>query len=139
MRQTTEVMTRSDLDEAIELNERAINERDGSEPDAIRDAALAIARKLTDDQRAILVAMLRAGKSSEEVKAFMVARYGDFVLYRPQFQTNTYLLWLGPFVLLLIALVLFVRRLRASAAPVEVDARALSEARELLEKDESRS
>jgi len=69
----------------------------------------------------------------------MVTRYGDFVLYRPQFKTGTYLLWLGPFVLLLLVLYAVVRRLRAAARPAEVDSGALAEARQLLEKDEPRS
>jgi cytochrome c-type biogenesis protein CcmH len=66
----------------------------------------------------------------------MVARYGDFVLYRPQFQSNTYLLWLGPFLLLLVVLYLLVRRLRAANKPVEVDAAAMAEAKQLLEEKE---
>jgi cytochrome c-type biogenesis protein CcmH len=45
--------------------------------------------------------MLQAGRSDEQIKQFMVTRYGDFVLYRPPVQKNTYLLWLGPFILLL--------------------------------------
>ena len=46
--------------------------------------------------------MLLAGKSNDEIKLFMVERYGDFVLYRPPVQQNTYLLWVGPLVMLLI-------------------------------------
>ena len=41
-----------------------------------------------------------AGKSDAEIKQYLVARYGDFVLYRPPLQSNTWLLWVGPFVLL---------------------------------------
>ena len=58
---------------------------------------------------------LQAGKSEQEVLDFMVARYGDFVLYRPPLRTTTILLWAGPFVLLvagLFGLVIFVRRRR---------------------------
>jgi cytochrome c-type biogenesis protein CcmH len=47
------------------------------------------------------------GKSDEEIIDFMVARYGDFVLYKPRFQANTYLLWLGPALLILIGLGVF--------------------------------
>ncbi|MFC1702233.1 cytochrome c-type biogenesis protein CcmH, partial [Pseudomonadota bacterium] len=43
-----------------------------------------------------------AGNSDDEIKLFMVERYGDFVLYRPPVQQNTYLLWLAPLGLLLI-------------------------------------
>jgi len=44
--------------------------------------------------------MLRAGKSETEVYAYMTARYGDFVLYRPPLKATTAPLWFGPFVLL---------------------------------------
>ena len=94
--------------------------------------------ELARDLRRETYDMLQAGKSPEEVIDFMVARYGDFVLYRPQFKTSTWLLWLGPFVLLLIVLVVFVRRMRAASEPAEVDAATLAQARNLLEDKESR-
>jgi len=93
---------------------------------------------LAQDLRRETYEMLQQGKSREEVVEFMVARYGDFVLYRPQFKSSTYLLWLGPFLLLLVVLFFVVRRLRAAARPVEVDAAALDDARNLLEQDESK-
>lgn len=93
---------------------------------------------LAKDLRRETYEMLSAGKSRDEVVEFMVARYGDFVLYRPQFKSTTYLLWLGPFLLLLAVLFLVIRRLRAAARPVEVDAGKLAEARQLLEREESR-
>lgn len=58
--------------------------------------------QLAHDLRAEVHEMLLAGKSDDEIKQFMVERYGDFVLYRPPVQENTYLLWLAPIVLLLI-------------------------------------
>ena len=58
--------------------------------------------QLAHDLRAEVHEMLVAGKSDDEIKQFMVERYGDFVLYRPPVQKNTYLLWLAPMVLLLI-------------------------------------
>jgi cytochrome c-type biogenesis protein CcmH len=62
---------------------------------------------LAHDLRREVHAMLQTGQSDEQIKQFMVERYGDFVLYRPPVQQNTYLLWLAPAVLLLIgALVL---------------------------------
>jgi cytochrome c-type biogenesis protein CcmH len=93
---------------------------------------------LARDLRRETYEMLQEGKSPAQVVDFMVARYGDFVLYRPQFKSSTYLLWLGPFLLLLVVLYFFVRRLRARQAPVEVDEAALDEARRLLEQDEPR-
>jgi len=91
---------------------------------------------LAKDLRRETYEMLSEGKSAQQVVEFMVARYGDFVLYRPQFQSNTYLLWLGPFVLLLIVLFLFVRRLRASRRAVDVDEDSMKAAKNLLEDDE---
>jgi len=91
---------------------------------------------LAQDLRRETYEMLQQGKSQQEVVEFMVARYGDFVLYRPQFKSSTYLLWLGPFLLLIVVLIIVVRRLRAAAKPVEVDADALADARNLLEQDE---
>lgn len=58
--------------------------------------------QLAHDLRAEVHEMLLAGKSNDEIKLFMVERYGDFVLYRPPVQQNTYLLWVGPLVMLLI-------------------------------------
>ncbi len=92
---------------------------------------------LARDLRRETYEMLREGKSSEQVVEFMVARYGDFVLYRPQFKSTTYLLWLGPFLLMLGVLYLLVRRLRKPEKAVEMDANALSEAKQLLENNES--
>ncbi|HKO99680.1 MAG TPA: cytochrome c-type biogenesis protein [Pyrinomonadaceae bacterium] len=44
---------------------------------------------------------MKAGKSDEEIITYLTARYGDFVLYRPRVKPVTYLLWFGPFILLL--------------------------------------
>ncbi|MCP4471707.1 MAG: cytochrome c-type biogenesis protein CcmH [Gammaproteobacteria bacterium] len=93
--------------------------------------------ELARDLRRETYEMLRQGKSPEQVVEFMVARYGDFVLYRPQFKPTTYLLWLGPFLLMLGVLYLLVRRLRKPDETVEVDADALTKAKQLLENNES--
>jgi len=62
---------------------------------------------LAHDLRREVHEMVLAGRTNKQIKEFLVARYGDFVLYRPPVQKNTYLLWLAPLVLLLIgALVL---------------------------------
>jgi cytochrome c-type biogenesis protein CcmH len=55
---------------------------------------------------------LANGASESEVREFMVARYGDFVLYRPPLKASTVALWLGPFALLVAGLALLWRRLR---------------------------
>ncbi|MGH8400585.1 MAG: cytochrome c-type biogenesis protein [Gammaproteobacteria bacterium] len=48
--------------------------------------------------------MVAAGKTDADIRAFMVNRYGDFILYKPPVQTSTSLLWFGPFLFLLIAI-----------------------------------
>jgi cytochrome c-type biogenesis protein CcmH len=57
--------------------------------------------QLAHDLRSEVHEMLLAGNSNDEIKQFMVQRYGDFVLYRPPVQKNTYLLWLAPLILML--------------------------------------
>jgi cytochrome c-type biogenesis protein CcmH len=56
---------------------------------------------LAHDLRREVHEMLMSGQSNEQIKQFLVDRYGDFVLYRPPVQQNTYLLWLAPLILLL--------------------------------------
>ena len=56
--------------------------------------------------------MIQAGNSDEEIVTFLVARYGDFVLYNPPVKPSTYLLWFGPFVLLLLAAFILLRSIR---------------------------
>lgn len=57
---------------------------------------------LAQDLRQEIYDMMQAGQSDDQIKTFMVERYGDFVLYRPPMQGNTLALWLIPGVLLLI-------------------------------------
>ena len=59
--------------------------------------------ELAQDLRREVYEMLRAGKSKEEIISFLVARYGDFVLYSPPLKPSTYPLWFGPFALLGVA------------------------------------
>ena len=55
---------------------------------------------LAVDLRQQIREQMRAGKSDQEIIAFMTERYGDFVLFNPPVKMTTYLLWFGPFVLL---------------------------------------
>ena len=66
---------------------------------------------LAIDLRNQIREQLAAGKSERDVMDFMVARYGDFVLYRPPFKASTAALWLGPFVLLVLGALILYRRL----------------------------
>jgi cytochrome c-type biogenesis protein CcmH len=68
---------------------------------------------------------LTQGQSQRQILDFMVERYGDFVLYRPPLKTTTALLWLGPFALLGIAVLMLIvnvrRRRRAAQTAVMSD------------------
>jgi cytochrome c-type biogenesis protein CcmH len=69
--------------------------------------------ELAQDLRREIRKMIGEGKSDQEILDFMVARYGDFVRYRPPIKPTTWLLWGGPFLLLLGGiggLVVFLRR-----------------------------
>ena len=66
---------------------------------------------LAEDLRREIREQIKAGKSDKEIIAFLTARYGDFVLYRPRVTPTTYLLWFGPFVLLAVGLVVLYRQL----------------------------
>ena len=75
--------------------------------------------ELAQDLRAEIRAMIKAGKSDQQIKDFMVDRYGDFVLYRPPVKTTTYLLWFGPFLLLAIAILALINYLRRRGAQLD--------------------
>ena len=82
----------------------------------IADSNAALAKDLRREVRDMLV----KGKSDEEIKDFMLERYGDFVLYNPPVKTTTVPLWIGPFVLLaigLVGVVVMVRRRGHQAQP----------------------
>jgi len=78
--------------------------------------------ELAQDLRREIRKMIGEGKTDQEILDFMVARYGDFVRYRPPVKPTTWLLWGGPFVLLaggIGALIAFLRRrAKEEAAPV---------------------
>jgi cytochrome c-type biogenesis protein CcmH len=75
---------------------------------------------LAGDLRHELREQLASGKSDDEVLKFMTDRYGAFVLYQPPFEARTWLLWLGPAVLLLGGLAIAVRIIMKRAKlPIE--------------------
>jgi cytochrome c-type biogenesis protein CcmH len=59
---------------------------------------------LANDLRREIRTLIKEGKSDDQIRSFMVDRYGDFVLYRPPVKPITWLLWIGPFVILLIGI-----------------------------------
>ena len=78
--------------------------------------------KIAVDLRKNLYNLLQEGKTDQEIIDFMVYRYGDFVLYRPQLKKQTYILWFGPIVVILgFALsVIFVLRKRSKGKANEL-------------------
>ena len=94
---------------------------------------------LADDLRREVRGLASAGKSDDEIKAYLVARYGDFVLYNPPVKSTTWLLWGGPFALLggggLLWWVVLRRRAR-NAAPPPRDPEGEARARAILENAE---
>ncbi len=60
---------------------------------------------IAHDLRLQVLRMMRAGKSDVQIKAFLVARYSEFVLYRPTVEPRNWLLWFGPGILLLLGAV----------------------------------
>jgi len=97
---------------------------------------------LAADLRKQIAQQLQAGRSPAQIRDYMVERYGDFVLYRPPFQATTALLWLGPFALLVGALVFLLRTLARrsrSAVPAALSADERRRVRRLLDNEEASS
>lgn len=76
---------------------------------------------IAHDLRRQVFEMMQAGKSDDEIKAYLVDRYSQFVLYKPPVEPSTWLLWFGPLALLAIGgIVVAVQvRRRARQAPVD--------------------
>ena len=96
---------------------------------------------LAADLRQVVRERVTAGDTDEEVRTFMVERYGDFVLLKPPFEAATWLLWLGPFAVVLIgagAVFAYLRRRRSAgeATPLTREERARLDAL-LAEEDEA--
>ncbi|GAC1456361.1 MAG: cytochrome c-type biogenesis protein CcmH [Steroidobacteraceae bacterium] len=82
---------------------------------------------LAADLRREVRELLLQGKSDEEVRAWMVARYGDFILFRPRFSARTAWLWLAPAVALLIGLGVCWRIVRGRGALLDADSDPVGE------------
>ncbi|MDD5175994.1 MAG: cytochrome c-type biogenesis protein CcmH [Sterolibacterium sp.] len=86
--------------------------------------------ELAQDLRREIRTLIKQGKSDQEIMDFMVSRYGDFVRYRPPMNASTYLLWFGPFLLLVGAIVALVVYLRRRGGRVEETEASLLSAEE---------
>lgn len=92
--------------------------------------------ELAQDVRDLVRNMIIQGQSDEQITSFLVERYGDFVLYNPPVKAKTYLLWLGPVILLLVGLIglgYFIRRhAQATAIPPALTATEQQKIKQLL-------
>ena len=98
---------------------------------------------LAGDLRREIREQIISGGNKQDIDSYLIARYGDFVLYRPPFSAKTAVLWIAPFALLCLALVsvfIMIRRQRkitateqyANAATTDSEAELLTKAKRLL-------
>ena len=104
-----------------------------------QNESLAASRaELAEDLRREIRALIREGRSDAQVMDFLVARYGDFVRYRPPLKPSTWLLWGGPVLLLALGLGGLARHLRGrrrdQGAVLALSAEEQQRAAELLER-----
>jgi len=81
------------------------------------------------DLRNQIRSQVAQGRSDAQIRDYMVERYGDFVLYRPPLRSSTVLLWAGPFVLLAVGIVVFLRVTRRQGAGARAPASGADTAR----------
>ena len=80
---------------------------------------------------------LSEGRSKQEILKYMTERYGDFVLYKPPFNASTLMLWVGPFLLMLLGLILLVRQIKQRKQELSQEtfsAEEIERARQLLDR-----
>jgi cytochrome c-type biogenesis protein CcmH len=92
---------------------------------------------LAKDLRRQVHEMLQKGKTRQDIVDYMLSRYGDFVLYRPPLKPKTILLWVGPFIFLILGLILlfiYIRK-KKSETPTELNEQQHQRIRQLLDQD----
>ena len=77
--------------------------------------------ELADDLRREVRELMQKGMTDQEIKDYLVARYGDFVLYEPPMKNSTLLLWFGPFALLIAGLGVLIFQMRNRKKSVTED------------------
>ncbi|HIM95387.1 MAG TPA: cytochrome c-type biogenesis protein CcmH [Gammaproteobacteria bacterium] len=87
---------------------------------------------LAKDLREQVRKMIIKNNSNDEIRQFMVDRYGDFVVFKPPVNKSTYLLWLGPFVFLGLGLFFFIRSLLSKKKTPKTQTIDTSKAKDLL-------
>lgn len=89
---------------------------------------------LAQDLRKQLYTMVKQDEDREQITEYMVSRYGEFVLYRPTLRPTTYLLWFGPFLLLIIGVIVLRMNIAGRAKQIQQKETLTQEERELLAK-----
>ena len=92
--------------------------------------------ELAQDLRAIVRERIALGDSPENVKSYLVDRYGDWVLLKPPVKASTYFLWVSPFLVIFIILFLIVGRKRQLAAPAPLSEDEEAQLRAMLEREQ---
>ena len=90
---------------------------------SIADSPVELAGELRNEVREMVI----AGKTDDEIRDYMVARYGEFILFRPRFSPRNLWLWLGPAIMLVIGAFIAVRIIRQRSKLVEQDNEPLEE------------
>ena len=83
--------------------------------------------EIAADMRTLVRQRIVAGDSNDQIMSYMVSRYGDYVRLNPRFMPRTYILWMGPLVILLLGAFVVLRRLRKTgdeAAPLTAEEQA---------------
>jgi len=91
---------------------------------------------LAHDLRKKVYEMMLAGKSNDQIIKELVTRYGEFVLYRPRLDPQTYLLWFAPIILVVIGVIAIFIMVRRRSAGLDVKEADLQNVRKLLEDEE---
>jgi cytochrome c-type biogenesis protein CcmH len=92
---------------------------------------------LAHDLRVLVREHLQAGESEAAIRQYLVARYGDFILLKPPFKAETFLLWLTPLLVLVLGgagIALVSRRRSQAVAPLELNAEEQARLADLLKK-----
>lgn len=92
--------------------------------------------ELARDLRAIVRERIALGDSPDNVRAYLVDRYGDWVLLKPPVKTSTYFLWASPFLVVLIIALLLMKRNQRTAAPAPLSDAEKEQLKALLEREQ---
>lgn len=88
---------------------------------------------LAKDLRGQIYQMVQAGKTNQEITHYLVDRYGDYILFKPPVNRLTYLLWFGPFFLLILGFVILVFTIKnRTVKPIKINSAQSEQLQQLL-------